>query len=259
MSRFLNLPLALQRSFEQHSVLKIISGLANFDQSSIESIARSAFIGGADLIDIACDSHLVGAAIKASSIPVCVSAVDPELFPSAVEAGAVMVEIGNFDSFYAKGRCFAAKEVLSITIKTRKLLPNIFLSATVPHHLPLDQQTHLAMQLVDAGADLIQTEGGTSAIPQSPGITGLIEKATPTLASVHSISKGFSMAGCQSHILCASGLTPVTVPMAISIGASGVGVGSAVNGLASDLERIAMIRSLREGIDSSLKVNSCNF
>lgn len=31
---------------------------------------------------------------------VCVSAVDPELFPACVAAGAEMVELGNFDCFY---------------------------------------------------------------------------------------------------------------------------------------------------------------
>lgn len=31
---------------------------------------------------------------------VCVSAVEPELFPACVDAGAEMVELGNFDCFY---------------------------------------------------------------------------------------------------------------------------------------------------------------
>ena len=34
---------------------------------------------------------------------------------------------------------------------------------------PLDQQAQLALDLVDAGADLIQSEGGTSAKPLGPG------------------------------------------------------------------------------------------
>lgn len=33
-------------------------------------------------------------------VQVCVSAVDPELFPACVAAGAEMVELGNFDCFY---------------------------------------------------------------------------------------------------------------------------------------------------------------
>jgi hypothetical protein len=35
----------------------------------------------------------------------------------------------------------------------------VVLSVTVPHVLPLDQQEQLAVDLVAAGADIIQTEG----------------------------------------------------------------------------------------------------
>ena len=39
--------------------------------------------------------------------------------------------------------------------------------------------------------------------------------------------------------------------MALATGASGVGVGSAINRLNNDLEMIAMVRTLREAISSS--------
>ena len=250
MSPFQNLPFSLRRSFESQSVLKVISGLANFDKDSVLTIARAASIGGADLIDMACRPDLVAASLEISSLPICVSSVVPELFPEAVAAGAVMIEIGNFDSFYSQDRFFDAAEVLDITRRTRKLLPEIFLSVTVPHLLPLDQQVNLALALKGEGVNLIQTEGGTSSSPNSPGTLGLIEKATPTLAAAHSISHGLMRAGCQLPVLCASGLSEVTAPMAIAAGASGVGVGSAINRLTSELEMIAMVQRLREAIDS---------
>ena len=109
-------------------------------------------------------------------VPVCVSSVEPEQFPAAVAAGAVMVEIGNYDAFYPQGRIFDAAEVLELTRRTRELLPEVVLSVTVPHVLPMDEQEQLAIDLVAAGADLIQTEGGTSAKPFSAGHLGLIEK-----------------------------------------------------------------------------------
>ena len=138
---------------------------------------------------MACDPALVRLAIEASGgVPVCVSSVEPEQFPAAVEAGALMVEIGNYDAFYPQGRIFDAAEVLELTRRTRQLLPNVVLSVTVPHVLPMDEQEQLAIDLVAAGADLIQTEGGTSAKPFSAGHLGLIEKAAPTLAAAHSIS-----------------------------------------------------------------------
>lgn len=75
-----------------------------------------------------------------SASKVCVSAIDPALFPACVEAGAEMVELGNFDSFYEQGLTFSAEDVLEMTRKTRSLLPTIPLSVTVPHTLDLDEQ-----------------------------------------------------------------------------------------------------------------------
>jgi hypothetical protein len=49
-------------------------------------------------------------------------------------------------------------------------------------------------------------------------------------------------------VLCASGLSAVTVPMAIAAGASGVGVGSAVNRLDDELAMVAVVRGLREAL-----------
>ena len=164
-----------------------------------------------------------------------------------------MVEIGNFDAFYPQGRIFGAAEVLELTRRTRALLPEVVMSVTVPHTLPMDQQEQLAVDLVAAGADLIQTEGGTSAKPFSAGSLGLIEKAAPTLAAAHSISAALRQAGLNAPVLCASGLSAVTLPMAIAAGASGVGVGSAVNRLSDELAMVAVVRSLREALQSAPK------
>ena len=110
----------------------------------------------------------------------------------------------------------------------------------------MDQQEQLAIDLVAAGADLIQTEGGTSAKPFSAGSLGLIEKAAPTLAAAHSISRAVAV-----PVLCASGLSAVTLPMAIAAGATGVGVGSAVNRLNDELAMVAVVRGLRDALTSA--------
>ena len=248
MSRLDRLPASLRTALAEKRALKVIAGLTNFDAASVERISRAAGLGGADLIDVACDAELVQLAASVSGLPICVSAVDPELFPAAVAAGAAMVEIGNYDAFYPLGRIFDAAEVLSITRRTRELLPEVVLSVTVPHVLPLDQQEQLAADLVVAGADIIQTEGGTSAKPFSAGSLGLIEKAAPTLAAAHSISRAVAV-----PVLCASGLSSVTVPMAIAAGAAGVGVGSAVNKLNDELAMVAVVRGLREALGSAVQ------
>ncbi|MFM7087841.1 MAG: DUF561 domain-containing protein [Cyanobium sp.] len=257
MSRLHSLPSALQRAIVGRRALKVIAGLTNFEAASVQRIARAAAAGGADLLDIACDPELVRSLSAAlPELPLCVSAVDPELFPAAIAAGAVVAEIGNFDTFYAQGRIFSAAEVLELTRRTRALLPAVVLSVTVPHVLPLDQQEQLAVELVEAGADLIQTEGGTSARPFSAGVLGLIEKAAPTLAAAHAISRALGAAGHQAPVLCASGLSNATVPLALAAGAAGVGVGSAVNRLQDELAMLAVVRGLREAIDSSSRIDS---
>jgi deoxyribose-phosphate aldolase len=237
------MPSTLQRAFTNHRVLKVISGLNNFDADRVAAIVKAAELGGATFVDIAADADLVQLVKKLISLPVCVSAVEPEKFVSAVEAGADLIEIGNFDSFYAQGRRFEAEEVLELTKQTRALLPEITLSVTVPHILKLDQQVQLAEELVKAGADIIQTEGGTSSQPTHPGSLGLIEKAAPTLAAAYEISRAVSV-----PVLCASGISNVTAPLAIAAGAAGVGVGSAINQLNSEVAMIAAVRGLVEAL-----------
>lgn len=236
----------LQPAFSKCCALKIISGLNNFNAQQVLMIVKAAEQGGATFVDIAADASLVQAVRQATHLPICVSAVKPEQFVVAVEAGADLIEIGNFDSFYAQGRYFGAAEVLALTQQTRSLLPEITLSVTVPHTLELDQQVQLAEALVKAGADVIQTEGGTSSSPSHPGVLGLIEKAAPTLAAAYEISRSVTV-----PVLCASGLSNVTAPMAIAAGAAGIGVGSAINQLNSELAMIAAVRSLVEALAQS--------
>jgi thiamine monophosphate synthase len=231
------------RTFARGPVLKIISGLNNFDPDRVAATVRAADRGGATFVDIAARPELVQMARQLTNLPICVSAVEPEQFVRAVNAGADLIEIGNFDSFYARGRRFEAEEVLELTHQTRSLLPQVALSVTVPHILELDRQVQLAEELVKAGADIIQTEGGTSSTPTHAGTLGLIEKAAPTLAAAHGISRAVPV-----PVLCASGISSVTAPMAIAAGAAGVGVGSAINQLNSEVAMVAAVRGLVEAL-----------
>ncbi|MGD2182355.1 DUF561 domain-containing protein [Lusitaniella coriacea] len=243
--------LQLQQAFAQHNALKIISGLNNFDRDRVAATVKAATAGGATFVDIAADPDLVRLARHLTPLPICTSAVEPEKLVRAVEAGADLIEIGNFDSFYAQGRRFEADEVLELTGQTRALLPNIALSVTVPHILELDKQVELAQALVEAGADIIQTEGGTSSAPTHAGTLGLVEKAAPTLAAAYSIARAVSV-----PVLCASGLSDVTAPMAIAAGASGVGVGSAINQLNDEVAMVAAVRRLVEALGTVKRVGA---
>ncbi|PHT53649.1 hypothetical protein CQW23_08111 [Capsicum baccatum] len=96
--------------------------------------------------------------IKSSFIclQVCVSSVDPALFSAVVETGALMI--------------------LNLTRETKRLLPSVILSVTVPHTLSLPDQVKLAEQLELEGVDIIQTEEGKCSTPSKAGVLRLIEK-----------------------------------------------------------------------------------
>ena len=246
------LPQTIKQELKKKSLLKVISGLNNFEVQSVIKIAKAASLGGADLIDIACKPELVESVIKISSLPICVSSVEPKQFKAAVSAGASLIEIGNYDTFYSQGITFSASKVLSLAKETRDLLPNMPLSVTVPHTMPIDKQVDLAIKLIGEHVDIIQTEGGTSSIPCSSGIQGLFEKSVPTLAATYAINKEFEKHSINIPIMSASGLTEVTCPLALSCGASAVGVGSVVNKLDDPLSMIAVVRGLKESLRNSI-------
>ncbi|NER35898.1 MAG: DUF561 domain-containing protein [Oscillatoria sp. SIO1A7] len=241
----MTMPPTLRQALIERRALKIISGLTNFDADRVANVVRAADRGGATFVDIAADPVLVKLAKNLTDLPVCVSAVEPHKFVAAVQAGADLIEIGNFDAFYARGIRFEAAQVLQLTRETRQLLPEIALSVTVPHILAMNEQQELAEELVEAGADIIQTEGGASSRPAHAGTLGLIEKAAPTLAAASEISRAVSV-----PVLCASGISCVTAPMAIAAGAAGVGVGAAINRLDSEVAMIAGVRSLVEALST---------
>ncbi|KAK3432796.1 hypothetical protein EUGRSUZ_D00307 [Eucalyptus grandis] len=217
--------------------------LKNFDRENVSSVVTAADKGGATHVDIACDPELVRLAIALTSLPVCVSSVDPAAFVAAVEAGALMVEIGNYDSFYETGVVFSPDQILNLTKETRRILPSMPLSVTVPHTLGLPDQVKLAELLEQEGADIIQTEGGKCSNPSASGVLGLIEKAAPTLASAYSISRAVKI-----PVMCSSGLSAVTAPMAITAGAAGVGVGSAINKLNDVVAMIAEVKNIADSL-----------
>ena len=118
--------------------------------------------------------------------------------------------------------------------------------------MPIDKQVDLALKLVEEGVDIIQTEGGTSSTPYSSGIQGFFEKSVPTLAATYAINQEFKKQSLNIPIMSASGLSQVTCPLAISSGASAVGVGSAVNKLDDLISMVAVVRGLKESLKNSI-------
>ncbi len=216
----------LEAFHEQRNAFKVIAGLHNFDAQYVSRIAKVARNAGASHLDIACSPELVKMTknlfMDDSTIAICVSGIDPESFAPAIDAGADMIEIGNFDGFYSQGKVFSAKDVLGLTIATRKLYPDVALSVTIPHTLSIHEQMSLAQELEKCGVDLIQTEGRTL----SPALSGhvdiqeSIQRAATTLASTFAIAKSVAI-----PVMCASGLDETSAAISLKLGAKGVGVG----------------------------------
>ena len=110
MSLINHLPQKIKEELRSKSLLKVISGLNNFNIQSVKKIVEAASLGGADLVDIACKPELVDLVLKNSTLPVCVSSVVPRSFQDCVEAGASLIEIGNYDTFYEKVFIFQIKK-----------------------------------------------------------------------------------------------------------------------------------------------------
>jgi len=129
-------------------------------------------------VDIAADSDLIQLSRQLTNLPICVSAVEPERFVKAV--GADLIEIGNFDSFYA-GRRFEA-EVLALTHQTLAPARYYFICYRSPHSGTRPAST-VGRGMVKAGADIIKLKEEPAA-PAHAGTLGLIEKAA-TLAAAY--------------------------------------------------------------------------
>ncbi|KAJ7968904.1 Thiamine monophosphate synthase [Quillaja saponaria] len=252
------------KDFHERRALKIISGLQNFNKDHVASVVTAAEKGGATHVDIACDPELVKLAISLTSRPIrrlSELAIRKEKkkkrgfvflqwirqhFHLQLKQGALMIEIGNYDSFYEMGMVFTPEQILDLTKETKRILPSVALSVTVPHTLSLPDQVKLAELLEQEGVDIIQTEGGKCSSPTKSGVLGLIEKATPTLAAAYSISRAVKI-----PVMCSSGLSTVTAPMAVTAGAAGVGVGSAVNRLNDVVAMIAEVRSIADSLGAA--------
>ena len=112
MTRLQTLPVSLQKSIQNRSLLKVISGLNNFNAESVSRISKAAGLGGADLLDIACEPELVEIAVEASNIPVCVSSVEPKLSLKLLKQEHQLLRLATLILFIQMGvfsqlkRCF---------------------------------------------------------------------------------------------------------------------------------------------------------
>nr|AIA61124.1 hypothetical protein [Cyanidiaceae sp. MX-AZ01] len=219
-------------------LLKIITGLFCFEEKQVLPIVKAAEQAAASYVDIAAHAPLVHAVKTHSQIPVCVSGLNFQSMYESIKAGADMLEIGNYDALYAAGQTWSSESIVSLAVKLKQRMPERILTVTIPYVLDVQKQMKLVAQLEAIGVDMFQTEGGgRSRRSTSESILSKIESATVSLAHAYQLSRMTS-----KPVLCASGITAVTAPMAIAAGASGVGVGKAVSRETNPYEVIKQIQ-----------------
>nr|QCI04015.1 hypothetical protein [Antithamnionella ternifolia] len=230
----------LHSSFIQRKAIKIISGINNFNVSQIFKIIYACELSKATYLDVAADPKIVSFIKSISSVPICVSSIDPVALYESVLAGADLVEIGNFDCFYANGIYFSSNQIISIVKQVKYLLPYTDICVTIPHVLKLSEQIELAQKLESVGINFLQTEGSiekkfTNKLIEAQQLNDNILYSTSmscsALSSVYSISKAVNI-----PVIAASGINGISAPVALSYGASGIGIRSSLIKLGNILE-----------------------
>jgi hypothetical protein len=229
----ITIPSRIKHDLETKKILKLITGLNNFNLNKIYNICIHASQNGATYIDISSDPYLIRAIKKTTELPICASSILPEELYQSVKAGADIIELGNYECFYEKGLIVNADHIIYLTNKIRHKMPNIPLTVTIPSYLELTEQIKLAIKLQNYNVNFLQTEGKYHI--QSKYLLDYIKLALPTLISTEKISKLVNI-----PIICSSGISVLTAPLASYFGASGVGVGSLLKQIKkkSDLDNL---------------------
>lgn len=235
-----------QKALNQNKALKVIAGIANFDRDSVMRIAYAAQAGGADAVDVAADPAIIEEVKRTTRLAVFASSIHPQSLACAVDCGADVAEIGNYDALYAEGLYFTFDEVLRLAEETLAYTRGkALLSVTIPGHLSLNTQARMAQTLQSMGVDILQTEGASRVLAAEPRIKVLtsMEKAELTLMNTR-----YLVDNCSLPIMAASGMGPENVHNALMAGASAVGVGSVVTRLASEAAMITAIQDIKTRI-----------
>ena len=236
-------------ALKNKNLVKIISGIQNYDKQKTLSVAVAAEMGGATALDICDDKEIIKATRAIVQMPLFVSSIDPLKLLSAQSLGADVLEIGNYEAFYKEGRLFTPKQIIEIVSFVKKSVGAIheipLLCCTIPATLEIENQIKLAKELLSLGVDILQTEGFIGDIPVSDRqdkVFSEILKASSTLANTIELRAALP----NANIICASGITLTTAPLAFTVGASGIGVGNYINSLFTQEEMEEKVSEIME-------------
>jgi hypothetical protein len=122
---------------------------------------------------------------------------------------------------------------------------------TIPHTLELKEQISLAQKLEALGIDMIQTEGISSKIQSNSRLINSLNNASASLSSTYVLAKFTNI-----PIISSSSINPLSAPIAISYGASGVGIGSFLSNFHYPLDMSLVIRSIIQSMNDNLDLST---
>lgn len=240
----------LDKALAQRNAIKAIAGIANSDLGSIRRVVQAVNRTGVLAVDMMADAELVRAVRAETSCVLFASSIVPAHLRQAVEAGADVAELGNYDALYEEGFFLTADEVFALAREAKNALTGLQarLCVTVPGHLAPWVQVQLARQLETLGVDLLQTEGASRLLSEEPQVAELTpaHKLEITLANTALLQREV-----QLPIMTASGIKLGVAADAIQHGASAVGVGTALRNLPSVPAMVEWLNKLQLEVDKA--------
>jgi len=247
--------LKLAHKYIQKSLVKIISGIQNYDKQKSLYVSMAAELGEATAIDICDDPEIIKPIRALVQMPIFISSIDPIKLIAGVSYGADVLEIGNYEPFYKIEKMFTPSEIIELAKFVKKSISSLqrpteqapLLSCTVPATLEIENQIKLGKELLDLGVDILQTEGFLQATPPSDRNDATyndILKAASTLANTIELRKALP----NAHIITASGITPTTIPLALGAGANGIGIGTYISSVTTQDEMTERVKEVIEKV-----------
>jgi len=226
----------LKRILEEKTLLKVISGMENFDSNNIRMVVNAATLGGANAVDISADfENIKWVKENHSKLILFVSSLSVEKLVKAKEFGADVLELGNFDALYSKGESISKEEIINLTRELRnKAGESAILCITVPGNISIKEQIDISVQLQAAGADILQVEN---------------LKYDSDYENAKEISKVVEI-----PVILSGRIDSNKIEKAISTGVNGIGVGNAINSKLNLPDMVQEVKSLSSKIKQKIEV-----
>jgi tryptophan synthase alpha subunit len=178
------------------------------------------------------------------------SAVSAQALRLAVEAGADVAELGNFDDMYARGEFISAAEVMTLAEESLLALAGKApLCVTIPGHLNRQTQLEMLHALADMGVAMVQTEGAIRLLnDEKVQLLSVEEKAAMSLENARFLAEANVL-----PVMVASGISSNNTLQALQTGALAVGIGSSFNKLDSEEAMLVELQACQVAVQNVLQ------